>query len=76
MTSKKGSAHQEKQMSGKLGCLPPVSVFSMDDIEVEVAKLEAADAEFTRPPVKAGGAAIAVFGDTCGDFIQLIERHV
>jgi predicted enzyme related to lactoylglutathione lyase len=48
----------------------------MDDIEVEVAKLEAADAEFTRPPVKAGGAAIAVFGDTCGDFIQMIERHV
>ena len=54
----------------------PVSAFSVDNIEAEVAKLEAAGVEFTQPPVKAGGATMAVFDDTCGNLIQLVELHV
>ncbi len=54
----------------------PVSAFSVDNIEAEVAKLEEAGVEFTQPPVKAGGATMAVFDDTCGNLIQLVELHV
>ena len=54
----------------------PVSAFSVDDIQAEVARLESVGVEFTQPPVKAGGATMAVFDDTCGNLIQLVELHV
>ncbi|MEZ5997146.1 MAG: VOC family protein [Hyphomonas sp.] len=54
----------------------PFTAFSVDDIEAEVARLKAAGVIFTQPPVKAGGATMAVFDDTCGNLIQLIELHV
>lgn len=53
----------------------PFTAFSVDDIESEVKKLEAAGVTFTQPPMKAGGATMAVFDDTCGNLIQLIELH-
>lgn len=65
-------AYQEALMADGI----PVSAFSVGDIEAEVAKLEAAGVEFTQPPVKAGGATMAVFDDTCGNLIQLVELHV
>lgn len=65
-------AYQEALMADGI----PVSAFSVDDIEAEVAKLESAGVEFTQPPVKAGGATMAVFDDTCGNLIQLVELHV
>lgn len=54
----------------------PVSAFSVDDIEAEVVRLEAVGVEFIQPPVKSGGATMAVFDDTCGNLIQLVELHV
>ncbi|MEP0943445.1 MAG: VOC family protein [Rhizobiaceae bacterium] len=54
----------------------PISAFSVDDIEAAVARLEAVGVEFTQPPVNAGGATMAVFDDTCGNLIQLVELHV
>ena len=51
----------------------PFTVFSVDDIEAEVARLEEVGVSFTQPPVKAGGAMMAVFDDTCGNLIQLIQ---
>ncbi|UAB88181.1 VOC family protein [Ruegeria sp. SCSIO 43209] len=65
-------AYQEALMADGI----PVSAFSVDDIEAEVAKLEAAGVEFTQPPIKAGGATMAVFDDTCGNLIQIVELHV
>lgn len=53
----------------------PWSAFSVNDIESEVKRLEAAGVTFTQPPMKAGGAAMAVFDDTCDNLIQLIEHH-
>lgn len=53
----------------------PWTAFSVDDIEAEVEKLTAAGVIFTQPPMKAGGATMAVFDDTCGNLIQLIELH-
>lgn len=51
----------------------PFTAFSVDDIKAEIARLEAAGVRFTQQPVKAGGATMAVFDDTCGNLIQLIE---
>ena len=53
----------------------PFTAFSVEDIEAEVARLQAKGVAFTQPPVKAGGATIAVFDDTCGNLIQLMELH-
>ena len=53
----------------------PFTAFSVDDIESEVTRLQAAGVNFTQPPMKAGGATIAVFDDTCGNLIQLMELH-
>jgi len=51
----------------------PWTAFSVEDIESEVDRLEAAGVTFTQPPMKAGGAKMAVFDDTCGNLIQIIE---
>ncbi len=51
----------------------PSTAFSVDDIAAEVERLEALGAFFTQPPTMAGGAIMAVFDDTCGNLIQLIE---
>ena len=53
----------------------PFTAFSVDDIEAEVERLQAAGVAFTQSPMKAGEATIAVFDDTCGNLIQLIELH-
>ncbi|MEM9261960.1 MAG: VOC family protein [Pseudomonadota bacterium] len=54
----------------------PFTAFSVDDINAEVARLEAAGVSFTQPPIKAGDATMAVFDDTCGNLIQLVELHI
>jgi catechol 2,3-dioxygenase-like lactoylglutathione lyase family enzyme len=51
----------------------PFTAFSVDDINAEVVRLQEAGVHFTQLPVKAGGATMAVFDDTCGNLIQLIQ---
>ena len=51
----------------------PFTAFSVEDIEAEVARLQSLGVAFTQPPVKAGGAIMAVFDDMCGNLIQLIQ---
>lgn len=51
----------------------PFTAFSVDDLDAEYKRLTAAGVEFTNPPMTAGGAKMAVFNDTCGNLIQLIE---
>ncbi len=65
-------AYQEALMADGI----PSTAFSVDDIEAEVKRLQDAGVTFTQPPMKAGGATIAVFDDTCGNLIQLMELHV
>lgn len=51
----------------------PFTAFSVDDIDAEVARLEGLGVSFTQPPIKAGGAMMAVFDDTCGNLIQVLQ---
>lgn len=60
---------QEALMSDGIPC----TAFSVDDINSEVARLQELGVSFTQPPVKAGGAIMAVFDDTCGNLIQIVQ---
>lgn len=51
----------------------PLAQFAVDDIEVEHARLTSKGVMFTQPPTDIGTAFVAVFDDTCGNLIQLIE---
>ena len=51
----------------------PWTAFSVDDIKAEHARLTAAGVTFTQDPTPAGDVTLAVFNDTCGNLIQLIE---
>ncbi len=53
----------------------PFTAFQVDNLESEVARLEAAGVEFVQQPTNAGTVSIAVFNDTCGNLIQLLEMH-
>ncbi|MDR6505586.1 VOC family protein [Arthrobacter oryzae] len=51
----------------------PLAQFSVDDTEAEHARLTGKGVVFTQPPTDIGTAVVAVFDDTCGNLIQLIE---
>ena len=51
----------------------PLAQFSVGDIEAEHARLIGRGVVFTQPPTDIGTAIVAVFDDTCGNLIQLIE---
>lgn len=51
----------------------PFTSFQVDDLDAEFKKLEALGVEFTREPMDAGPVRMAVFDDTCGNLIQLIQ---
>ncbi|GAB3537694.1 VOC family protein [Arthrobacter tecti] len=51
----------------------PLAQFEVKDIHSEYARLTSAGVVFTQPPVDIGTAVVAVFDDTCGNLIQLLE---
>ncbi len=51
----------------------PFTQFAVDDIHAEYERLRARGVEFSMIPTEAGPATVAVFDDTCGHWIQLIE---
>ena len=51
----------------------PLAQFAVGDIEAEHARLTGRGVVFTQPPTDIGTAVVAVFDDTCGNLIQLIE---
>ena len=53
----------------------PWTAFSVSDIDAEFQRLSNAGVTFTQPPMKASETPMAVFDDTCGNLIQLIELH-
>ncbi len=52
----------------------PATAFAVDNLDAEYARLEELGVVFAGEPVDApGGARVAAFDDTCGNFIQLFE---
>lgn len=53
----------------------PATSFGVDDVAAEFRRLSALGVHFTQPPVVVGPVSIAVFDDTCGNLIQIAQRH-
>lgn len=52
----------------------PATMFNVDDINSEYLRLQELGVEFTVAPTKAGTVMIAVFNDTCGNKIQIVQE--
>ncbi|MEW5918321.1 MAG: VOC family protein [Gemmatimonadota bacterium] len=52
----------------------PATSFQTDDIESEYDRLTKLGVAFKSAPRQAGPVKIAIFDDTCGNFIQLHQR--
>ncbi|SOC19518.1 predicted enzyme related to lactoylglutathione lyase [Ureibacillus xyleni] len=52
----------------------PVTMFGVDDIESEYQRLLDKGVKFTMKPTKMGDVTIAVFDDTCGNHLQIIQQ--
>ncbi|MFI2199465.1 VOC family protein [Streptomyces sp. NPDC020192] len=53
----------------------PCIVFSVDDLRGEYARLRGLGVRFTHPPQRQGPVLAAVFDDTCGNLVQLIQSR-
>ena len=51
----------------------PWTMFNVDDIQSEYERLEKLGVKFSMKPTQMGPATIAVFDDTCGNNIQLVQ---
>jgi predicted enzyme related to lactoylglutathione lyase len=51
----------------------PIIVFSVADIQAEYERLTALGVVFREPPTKVDWGIQAVFDDTCGNFIQIVQ---
>ncbi len=52
----------------------PFTQFAVDDIHTEYRRLTDRGVRFTMEPTDIGPAVIAVFDDTCGNLIQIIQH--
>ena len=53
----------------------PFTSFGVEDVQAEYDRLRKAGVEFTQPPVAMGPVTTAVFADTCGNLIQIAQKH-
>lgn len=51
----------------------PLTAFNVDDIQKEYHRLEKLGVQFSMKPTPMGPATLAVFDDTCGNRIQIVE---
>ena len=51
----------------------PATQFAVDDVGAEYERLRALGVTFTQEPLAAGPVTTAVFDDTCGNLIQIVQ---
>ena len=51
----------------------PFTAFNVDDVEREYTRLTSLGVEFSMKPTQMGPVKLAVFNDTCGNNIQLVQ---
>ncbi|MBF7017986.1 VOC family protein [Staphylococcus durrellii] len=52
----------------------PATMFATDNLDEEVKDLRAKGVGFTKEPQTMGEIKLAIFDDTCGNLIQLVEQ--
>jgi catechol 2,3-dioxygenase-like lactoylglutathione lyase family enzyme len=53
----------------------PFTSFGVEDVKTEYDRLLKAGVHFTQPPVAMGPVTTAVLDDTCGNLIQIVQKH-
>jgi catechol 2,3-dioxygenase-like lactoylglutathione lyase family enzyme len=53
----------------------PFTSFGVADVQAEYDRLRSAGVRFTQPPVAMGPVTTAVLDDTCGNLIQIAQKH-
>jgi catechol 2,3-dioxygenase-like lactoylglutathione lyase family enzyme len=53
----------------------PFTSFGVEDVQAEYDRLCNAGVHFTQPPVPMGPVTTAVLDDTCGNLIQIAQKH-
>ncbi len=53
----------------------PFTSFAVNDVNREYDRLRSAGVRFTQEPLELGGVTTAVFDDTCGNLIQIIQLN-
>ena len=53
----------------------PAMSFAVDDVAAEFDRLTAKGVTFVQPPTEMGPVTTAVFDDTCGNLIQIMQRR-
>jgi catechol 2,3-dioxygenase-like lactoylglutathione lyase family enzyme len=51
----------------------PAASFAVDDVQDEFDRLRPKGVRFTQEPLQMGGVTTAVFDDTCGNLIQIVQ---
>ena len=51
----------------------PATSFAVDDVQAESDRLKSSGVRFTQEPTEMGGVTTAVFDDTCGNLIQIVQ---
>lgn len=51
----------------------PAASFAVDDVQAEFDRLRSKGARFTQEPTQMGPVTTAVFDDTCGNLIQIVQ---
>lgn len=51
----------------------PATSFQVDDVDAEFKRLKDSGVTFTLEPMDAGSVRMAVFDDTCGNLIQVVQ---
>ena len=52
----------------------PYTQFAVDNVDTEYERLTKLDVDFSLSPTEMGTVKVAVFNDTCGNNIQLVEN--
>lgn len=53
----------------------PATMFGVDDVQSEYERLSGLGVCFTQPPAVMGPVITAVFDDTCGNLIQIVQAN-
>jgi catechol 2,3-dioxygenase-like lactoylglutathione lyase family enzyme len=51
----------------------PATSFAVDDVHAEFDRLRSKGVRFTQEPTEMGAVTTAVFDDTCGNLIQIVQ---
>ena len=51
----------------------PATSFAVDDVQAEFDRLRSKGVRFTQEPTEMGDVTTAVFDDTCGNLVQIVQ---